>query len=128
MSRQQQEKENHDKYWVGPYNKSIRYWFYISRGLDLFNNFRYVFMLIFGIYFTLKLGNYAWLVVMFVIFVPILGGIGYLSVHHMGKVIDWLSVKFSTHYGKYQYELLEDQVGLLTDIKERLDKNIKTDC
>lgn len=113
-------ENNHQKYWEGKTNKAIRYWFYISRGLDLFNNFRYVFMLIFGIYYTLKLNNYGWLVTMFFVFVPILGCIGYLSVHRMGCVIDWLNVKFSTHYGKYGFELQEEIVKLLTTIKDSL--------
>lgn len=114
------QEENHAKYWQGNRNKSIRYWFYISRGLDLFNNFRYVFMLIFGVYYTLKLHNYSWLIIMFVVIVPILGAIGYASVHHMGKVIDWLNVKFSTHYANYTYELMEQQVDLLEELNGRL--------
>lgn len=99
--------KNHE-YWNGNKNKAIRYYFYMSRGLDLFNNFRYVFLTIFGIYFTLKLKNAMWLLAMFGFSIPLLMVIGYYSVHHVGKVIDWLNVKFSTHFGMLQITLLEE--------------------
>ena len=46
------QEEDHFK---GLKNKSIRYYFYIQKGLALCNEFRYLMMAIFGIYFTLKL-------------------------------------------------------------------------
>lgn len=96
------------EYWDGNKNKAIRYYFYCQRGLDLFNNFRYVIMAIFGVYYTLKLHNSWWLLIMFFLSIPFLMYIGYWSVHHVGKVIDWLNVKFSTHYSLYQIKLLEE--------------------
>lgn len=116
------EEDNHANYWTGTRNKFIRYYFYCQRGLDLFNNFRYVIMAIFGVYYTLKLKNPAMLLLMAGISIPMLMFIGYYSVHHVGKVIDWLSVKFSTHYGKYTYELMEEQLDNLKAINEKLDK------
>lgn len=100
--------ENQKKdYWNGSKNKMIRYYFYSQRGLALFNEFRYLFMLIFGIYYTLKLTNPIWLVVMVLVSVPSLILIGFYSVHYVGKVIDFLNVQFSTHWTKYQFQLYE---------------------
>lgn len=105
------------EYWDGNKNKFIRYYFYMSRGLDLFNNFRYVFLTIFGIYYTLKLKNAMWLITMFGISIPFLMFIGYWSVHHVGKVIDWLNIKFSTHFGMMQIDLLTEIRDAVRDRK-----------
>lgn len=103
-------------YWDGTQNKIIRYYYYSQRGLDLFNAFRYVFMLIFAIYLALKLQNPLWLVVMFAVSLPLLIGLGWLAVHKVSKVVDWLSIEFATHWGRYTYTLQEDQNGLLRRI------------
>ncbi len=108
-------KEN-KLYWDGNKNKIIRYYFYVQRGLALFNEFRYLFMVIFGIYFALKLTNPAWFVLMFVVSVPLLIIAGWVSVHHIGKVIDYLTIEFSTHFSRYQYTLLEE-------IRDEIKKN-----
>jgi hypothetical protein len=100
--------QREQEYWHGTKNKLIRYYFYCQRGLDLFNNFRYVIMAIFGIYYTLKLKNPDILLGMFLFSIPLLMFIGYWSVHHVGKVIDWLNVKFSTHYSLYAIKLQEE--------------------
>lgn len=98
----------HEKYWNGTKNKIIRYYFYISKGLDLFNAFRYVFMAIFGLYLILKLKNAFWLLGMFSVSIPCLMAAGWYSIHHMGKVIDWLTTRFSSHYGLASFELQKE--------------------
>lgn len=95
------------EHWQGTKNKAIRYYFYMSKGLDLFNNFRYVFMAIFGLYFTMHLHAPIWLFLMLIISVPFLMIVGYFSIHHMGRVMDWLNVRFGTHYSLLQITLLE---------------------
>lgn len=109
-----------EKYWDGNANKIIRYYYYSQRGLALFNEFRYVFMLIFGVYITLKLQNPLWLVGMFLISIPILIGVGWVAVHHVSKVVDWLSIEFSTHWGRYTYDLQEQQNRILTEIRDEM--------
>lgn len=107
--------ELHDKYWNGWQNKIIRYWFYLNRGIDIFNQFKYLFALIFGVYFTLKLNNAWWILGMTGTSLPILMVFGYLQTHKIGKVNDWLTVKFSTHYANYNFDLLE---GILEELKQ----------
>ena len=41
-------------YWNGSKNRVVRWYFYCQRGLALFNEFRYLIMLIFGAYMLLK--------------------------------------------------------------------------
>lgn len=113
--------QNHDiQYKEGITNKLIRYYFYSQRGLTLFNEFRYLFMLIFGIYITLKLTNPIWLIIMFSISLPLLILIGYIAVHHVGKVVDYLNVQYSTYWSKYGFELQENQNKILNNILEKI--------
>ena len=107
-------------YWDGNQNKVIRYYFYSRRGLELFNEFRYLIMVIFGVYYTLKMSHPILLVLMFAISIPVLCIAGWVSVHKMSKVIDWLNVEFSTHWGRYGYELQEKQNKILSEINERI--------
>lgn len=107
------------QYWTGWQNKTIRYWYYLNRGIDIFNQFKYLFALIFGIYFTLKLKNAIWILGMIGISLPILLVFGWLQTHRIGRVNDWLSVKFSSTYGKYNFELLEDILEELRELNKK---------
>lgn len=105
-------------HWHGWQNKAIRYWFYINKGLDIFNQFRYLLAAIIGIYWTLHLNNRLYLIAMFAGSIPILTVVGYYSIHHWNKVMDWLNVKFGTHYGIASFELqteIRDAVKKLAD-------------
>lgn len=108
--------EDKKMYWDGGSNKAIRYYFYSQRGLALFNEFRYLFMIIFGAYVLMKLNNPVWLLVMFVISCPLLCLFGWLQVHKMAKVMDWLNVEFSTFWTRYSFDLQERQVKAVEEI------------
>ncbi len=110
------------KYWEGNKNKAIRYYFYAQKGLELLNEFRYLVMIIFGIYLALKIDNFLLLPLMFVVSLPVLIFLGWLSVHHMKIVIEWISIKFATHWGIYSYKLQEERNNLLKEIKKELQK------
>jgi hypothetical protein len=113
-------EEQLNKYFAGLKNKSIRYYFYMQRGLGLLNEMRYLIMAIFGVYLTFKMSNPMIMVIMFIVSIPILCILGYISVIHMGKVMDYLQIKFSTVWGKYGYELQEEIIKQLKDIKDKL--------
>lgn len=102
------EDVNNKLYWDGNFNRSCRYWFYFNKGIDIFNQFKYLFALFLGIYFTLKLKNPLWLLAMTAISIPVLLFLGYLQVHKVGRVLDYLNIKFSTHYSLYSIKLQED--------------------
>ena len=116
------DKPEEQEHWDGNKNRLIRYYFYINTGLNVFNNFKYLVAAIFGIYWTMHLKNPIWLLAMGAISIPILGAIGYYSIHHINKVIDWLNVKFGSHYGIKTYEL---QKGIHDGIQELVKKNNK---
>lgn len=105
-------------YLKGKENAAIRTYFYINSGLTIMNNFRNLGLGIFALYFALKLTNPLYLILMVIVALPILAVIGYYNVHTMAKVIEWLSVKFSTHYGIKQYTFIEKQTQYLKKIAE----------
>jgi hypothetical protein len=112
---------NHEeKHWHGTKNKAIRWYFYSQRGLALFNEFRYVLMLIFGAYVLLKLDNPIWLVIMFLTSLPILVAVGWYQTHHMAKVMDWLGTQFASYWGRYSFDLQERQVKAIETILEEI--------
>ena len=102
--------------------EAVKYYFYTQQGLTLLNEFRYLLMGIFATYFSLRLDN-VWLIpIMFVVAVPILMFFGWLSINHIKKIIDYLSIKKATTYGKYGYELNEKQLEALNKIVKILEE------
>lgn len=118
--------EKDKRYMDGFWNKCVRYYFYMQRGLGLLNEARYLIMAILAIYAILKLENFWLMPLMFFASLPILMALGYLSVHHMSKVMDYLSVHYGTHFSRYSVELQEKILDVLDKIEKALgDKNAK---
>jgi hypothetical protein len=112
----------HRKYWDGNDNKAIRYYFYIQRGLALLNEFRYLIMAVLAVYALLKLEDWWLMPIMFFGSIPVLLFLGWISVHRMSRVMDYLSVQFGTHFGRYSVELQEKTLEVL----EKLEKKLNT--
>lgn len=117
---QPKERKINPKYWDGTHNKFIRYYYYVQRGLAFFNEFRYLIMAIFGLYYTLKMDNPFLIPVMFVICTPFLLVIGYLYIHKMAKIMEYYTLLFSTHWGLYTMDLTEQRNKLLEEILHEL--------
>lgn len=113
--------EYDSKYLPGLKNRFARYYFYLNRGLDILNQFRNLFLGILGIYIALHLTNPALLAIMGVPALLILTVAGYYSVHHMSKITEWLTIRFSSHYAIKTFNYTEEQVKLLKEIKELLE-------
>jgi hypothetical protein len=109
-----------EQYTKGFKSLLIRIYFYIEQGLNVLNLFRNLFLGIFGLYITLKLSNYMYLVAMTAISMPILAVLGYYSVHYINKTKEWLNIKFSTHYAKKTFDYQEDMVKSLQEINKKL--------
>lgn len=112
--------KNYDLYWKGTQNRIIRYYFYVNRGLSLLNEARYLVMAVLAIYAILKLDHWIYIPLMFFGALPVLGVLGYISVHFMAKVMDFLTVRFGTHYQKYSVDLQEKTLEALNKLNERL--------
>lgn len=115
--------EKNPQYWNGAENKAIRFYFYAQRGLAFLNEARYLIMGTFALYYTLRLDNPIYLVLIFLAALPVMIFLGWLSVHRMGKVIDYLTVRFSTHYAKKQFDIFEGMLKELRDMNAK-EKNV----
>jgi len=115
---------NSDKetYIDGRKNFFIRLYYYLNQGLSLVNDFKYLVAFIFAVYYTLKLANPMWLVIIFGVCMPLLIFIGWVRVWHVSKVMDWLNIELSTYWNRYTYTLNEKQIALLEEIVKELKK------
>jgi len=102
--------------------KGIQVFFYLRNGLSILNEFKNLIMFVFGVYFTLKLDSWVWLVVMFIVALPILAGIGYLFVKRWNKILEWISIRYGTHYAIKQFTIYEEILNTLKDINSKIDK------
>lgn len=112
--------KHESKYWHGTKNKFIRYYFYVQRGLVLLNEFRYVVMVVFVMYNFIGIKN-LWLIPgMFITCIPVLLICGWISVHHMEKVMEYLNIQYTTHFSRYNIELQEKQLDYLKKINDKM--------
>lgn len=102
----------------GPKNWSVRLYFYATKGMDIINYFRVLGMGILGFCFITKISDPLKICVFFVIAFPIVIFIGYIFVHYMAVVLEFLGVRYTTAWNKYSFELQERQ----TDACEKLVK------
>lgn len=92
----------------------------------LLNEARYLIMAILAIYAIFKIENWIWMPVMFLCSLPVLGVLGWISVHKMSKVMEWLTIHFGTHFSKYSVELQEQTLEAINKLNEKLyDGDIK---
>lgn len=111
-----------EKYLAGKTNWLIRYYYYLSNGLNELNNFRNILLGILTIYVTFKLSNYWWAVGIFVVSVLVLTLVGYLMVHRVSKVRDWLGMRFSSYFGMKSVNYTEESFKLLQEIRDLIKK------
>jgi len=114
--------EEDKQFLQGAHNGGIRYYYYLENGLAILNEFRNLFLGILAIYIALKLTNPLLMVAMFIPCLLILTIVGWYNVHKLTKVKEWLGMRFSTYYGIKNFNYQENQVLLLKEIKELLEK------
>lgn len=116
--------EHDEKYLFGWQNVGIRYYYYLNAGLGILNQFRNLFLGIFALYFALQLTSYWLLALFFMVSVIILTAVGWYNVHYAARVQEWLGIRFSTHFGRRQFDNVQKQVELLEEIKELLRNSV----
>lgn len=107
--------EYNKTYDKGLLNHGIRAWFYLQRGLNLMNEFKYLVAGILAFYVTLKLDSFWWIAILFAIAIPILLGIGYFHTHKMAKAIEWTNMVFASYFSRYGMDLAERNVDLTSE-------------
>ena len=112
------------KFWIGYLNKFVRYYFYTQRGLALLNEFRYLIMAILAVYALLDLKNPFIMLLMFASAIPTLIILGWIYTFKMAKIMEFLNIKFSTHYSKLNMDYQERQTTALESIDRKLNERI----
>lgn len=115
-------KKDDTQYLKGTKNWLIRMFFYLKTGNSVVSEFRYTILGIMGLYAVLRLTNPLWLIGITVLSTPILIVIGNFWTHRVGKVVEWLSVKFATHYAIKQFKITEDTLKELRAIRKAISK------
>jgi len=115
-----------EKYLEGTQNWFIRMYFYCSNGLGILNEFRNLFLGIVAVYIASKLDNLWVAVLMFIVCVIILTVTGYYRVHRVAKVLEWVSMRFSTTFGIRTFNYTQATYEMLVEIRDLLkEKNLK---
>lgn len=108
------------KYLQGKENWLIRAYFYCSNGLIILNEFRNLFLGIIAIYLTLKITNIYAIGAIIIGAIVILTLVGFYRVHTMAKKMEYLTTRFSTHFGMKQFNFTEENYNLLKEIRDLL--------
>lgn len=112
----------------GVLNHGVRAWFYLQKGLNLINEFKYLVAGILALYYTLQLDSYMILVGIFVISIPVLTFIGWFHTHKMAKAMEWTAMVFSSYFARYNVDLNEntaDNTAKTVKLLEELLQEIK---
>lgn len=112
--------EYNKSYDKGTLNHGIRAWFYLTRGLQMINEFKYLVAGILAFYYTLELHSIPLLVTIFMVSIPILIGVGFFQTHKMAKALEWTGMMFSSYFARHNVDLQEQQVLFTGEQKELL--------
>ena len=99
--------------------KLVKAYFYLDKGLDILNKFKYQGAGIFALYYTLQLNNPLLILAMFVVSVPILILLGWLWIKRVARSLEKMSVDKGTYYSIYGYSLQEDIALSLRKLAKR---------
>ena len=123
-------KEYTKTYDKGLLNHGVRAWFYLNKGLDLINQFKYLIAGILAIYYMFKLDSYVILMLIFIISIPILTFCGWFYTHKMAKALEWTGMVFSSYFSRYNIDMAEkniemtsEQIELLKEIRDNQKSN-----
>ncbi len=105
-------------YGSGWKNQLIRVYFYLSQGLDVVNQFKYLVAGVLAFYYMLGRDDLRLLITMFVVSIPVLIVVGYIWAKRVRKSMDWFAIEHTTHFAKYGYELQEKTIALLEEIRD----------
>jgi len=114
---QEKYKQTYDK---GILNHGVRFWFYLQRGLDLINQFKYLILGVVGVYYALQLTWIGWMIVLFIVSIPLLILSGFFYTHKMAKALEWTNMVFSSYFARYNVDLAEKNVEYLSKNAELL--------
>lgn len=114
------------EFWEGKTNILVRGWTYLNRGLDVFNQLKYVGAGVIALYVLLKLTEPIWIGIMFVVSLPILTIIGRWHLFKASKTQEFVTTVKGSVIGYNNYNLQVLQVELLEKILSKLENGKNT--
>ena len=112
-------------YFEGTWNRIIRHYYYLQSVLQLFNEFKYLVGGILAIYLYKDWGGSLGILAAFgtfIIALPLLDVAGYIWIHYARKTIEFVGLKFATHFNQYNIRMQEKQIVLLEEINRGIKK------
>jgi hypothetical protein len=110
------------KYWNGASNIFVRYWVYLSMGLDFVNQAKYLIVGILGLYAVLKLSDIRLMALMFLVSIPILTIMGRWKLYKVSQTQEFITTTKGSVLGYRNYNMQVRQIELLEEIKTLLNK------
>lgn len=112
----------HSKSWM---NLAKKGYFYLGRGLAELNNWKNLFIGIIGLCIAVKIESIWIMAVIFAISIPLLILAGYIMVHRISRMMDYLSIKFGSHFATRNFDYVEGQYELMKEIRDMMIENRK---
>jgi hypothetical protein len=106
------------EYWEGRKNVFVRYWVYLSTGLDFINQAKYLIAGIMAVYALLHFTNPWTMVIMFLVSVPIITVLGHWKLYKVSKTQEYVSTTKGTVTGYGVYNMTVKMVQLLEKISK----------
>lgn len=115
-----------EKHWEGRENYLIRYWVYLDRGLDTFNQFKYYigFPLAAGAFIPFLADKLSWLIVLSILGLPVLIVVGRYRLHKVNKTTEYVNAISGSIFQFKPMQLSIEQVSLLKEIRDKLNENL----
>jgi hypothetical protein len=82
-------------------------------------------MVCLALYAFMKLDNIFLIPAMFFCFIPPLTFSGWVAVHRMDKIIEFLNTRYATHYSHYNIQIQEENRDNLRQINKKLGEMLK---
>lgn len=95
----------------------IRLYFYTNKGAGVVNDFKNVGLMVLGAYIALKLDNPWLLVIMTLTSLLALTVLGWYATHHMFKVMEYLGIRYGSHFAKKTYDRQQEICDTLNRIE-----------
>ena len=119
--------ENSEKrFMAGKINRIIRWYFFVKEGVNQATALKTLAYVLIGISGVLALNNSQtnyWLVALIgLVSVPVFGVLGWMWVVRGKKSEEYYQTKYTSPYGRYTIELQEEQMGLLREIRDGINK------
>ena len=119
--------ENSEKRFMdGWINRVIRWYFFVKEGVNQATALKTLAYVLIGISGVLALNdaqsNYWLIVIIGIVSIPIFGVLGWMWVIRGKKSEEYYQTKYTSPYGQYTVELQEEQMKLLREIRDGINK------